>query len=195
MRHKSRRQKRVAKEYTRLFLISVRVGHRAETSGALCMPISRRRGVNTLNSTQLDSARLFCLSGQCGKSTQGRGGFPGCGCNNAARCADGGGAGMRAHAAAGWGIRDEGSAPPFFFFCFLRTQEHTASFHESAQARVYHLELAHHISQQADSVQRRWWRDFHRRAKGQTKDSSQWIEILHTVLYFASIHPVLLSGD
>lgn len=55
MRHKSGRQKRVAKEYTRLFLISVRVGHRAETSGALCMPISRRRGVNTLNSTQLGS--------------------------------------------------------------------------------------------------------------------------------------------
>lgn len=44
---------------------------------------------------------------------------------------------------------------PLFFFSFLRTQEHTASFHESAQARVYHLELAHHISQQADSVQRR----------------------------------------
>lgn len=55
MRHKSGRQKRVAKEYTRLFLISVRVGHRAETSGALCMPISRRRGVNTLNSTRLGS--------------------------------------------------------------------------------------------------------------------------------------------
>lgn len=55
MRHKSGRQKRVAKEYTRLFFISVRVGHRAETSGALCMPISRRRGVNTLNSTQLGS--------------------------------------------------------------------------------------------------------------------------------------------
>lgn len=55
MRHKSGRQKRVAKEYTRLFFISVRVGHRAETSGALCMPISRRRGVNTLNSTRLDS--------------------------------------------------------------------------------------------------------------------------------------------
>lgn len=55
MRHKSGRQKRVAKEYTRLFLISVRVGHRTETSGALCMPISRRRGVNTLNSTRLGS--------------------------------------------------------------------------------------------------------------------------------------------
>lgn len=55
MRHKSGRQKRVAKEYTRLFFISVRVGHRAETSGALCMPISRRRGVNTLNSTRLGS--------------------------------------------------------------------------------------------------------------------------------------------
>lgn len=194
MRHKSGRQRRGSPKNTQGFFSFPSVSGIARRRPALSA--CRSAAVEALtHSTQLDSARLFCLSGQCGKSTQGRGGFPGCGCNNAARCADGGGAGMRAHAAAGWGIRDEGSAPPFFFFCFLRTQEHTASFHESAQARVYHLELAHHISQQADSVQRRWWRDFHRRAKGQTKDSSQWIEILHTVLYFASIHPVLLSGD
>lgn len=56
MRHKSGRQRRGSPKNTRgFFFISVRVGHRAETSGALCMPISRRRGVNTLNSTRLDS--------------------------------------------------------------------------------------------------------------------------------------------
>lgn len=56
MRHKSGRQRRGSPKNTqRLFFISVRVGHRAETSGALCMPISRRRGVNTLNSTRLGS--------------------------------------------------------------------------------------------------------------------------------------------
>lgn len=56
MRHKSGRQRRGSPKNTRgFFFISVRVGHRAETSGALCMPISRRRGVNTLNSTRLGS--------------------------------------------------------------------------------------------------------------------------------------------
>lgn len=56
MRHKSGRQRRGSPKNTqRLFFISVRVGHRAETSGALCMPISRRRGVNTFNSTRLGS--------------------------------------------------------------------------------------------------------------------------------------------
>lgn len=56
MRHKSGRQRRGSPKNTqRLFFISVRVGHRAETSGALCMPISRRRGVYTLNSTRLGS--------------------------------------------------------------------------------------------------------------------------------------------
>lgn len=56
MRHKSGRQRRGSPKNTQgFFFISVRVGHRAETSGALCMPISRRRGVNTLNSTRLGS--------------------------------------------------------------------------------------------------------------------------------------------
>lgn len=56
MRHKSGRQRRGSPKNTRgFFFISVRVGHRAETSGALCMPISRRRGVYTLNSTRLGS--------------------------------------------------------------------------------------------------------------------------------------------
>lgn len=56
MRHKSGRQRRGSPKNTRgFFFISVRVGHRTETSGALCMPISRRRGVYTLNSTRLGS--------------------------------------------------------------------------------------------------------------------------------------------
>lgn len=151
MRHKSGRQKRVAKEYTRLFLISVRVGHRAETSGALCMPISRRRGVNTLNSTRLGSfvyrdnavSPLKDVEVFLAVDATTRPVVPAAA---ALECAP------TRQLAEESVMRDQ---LPLFFFSFLRTQEHTASFHESAQARVYHLELAHHISQQADSVQRR----------------------------------------
>lgn len=152
MRHKSGRQRRGSPKNTqRLFFISVRVGHRAETSGALCMPISRRRGVNTLNSTRLDSfvyrdnavSPLKDVEVFLAVDATTRPVVPAAA---ALECAP------TRQLAEESVMRDQ---LPLFFFSFLRTQEHTASFHESAQARVYHLELAHHISQQADSVQRR----------------------------------------
>lgn len=115
------------------------------------MPISRRRGVNTLNSTRLGSfvyrdnavSPLKDVEVFLAVDATTRPVVPAAA---ALECAP------TRQLAEESVMRDQ---LPLFFFSFLRTQEHTASFHESAQARVYHLELAHHISQQADSVQRR----------------------------------------